>query len=331
MAAKRSIPTTLFESPDFFELSSDTIRLILIGIILDADDEGRGSAHPRLLARKLDKQPADMEQALTELEAHGILRCYTVDTRRYYVLCHWHKYQVLSRPTPSLYPSPPDTQAPDPFQEIQGMCGDSRDRQESPGESLSEEERETEEQHEREEKERTEEEAWPARITRFPAARLAHPSPPTSSGDGSVFPLASRNLEELIAQVASLLHLAVTTDLRTIVQEFAAIPTISLTGEAIEARAWIADHRRNHKGQSMTPAFFRRWLKRERGDYGQPRRSGAPAPSVQPAFQAARSSEKSHATPAPAISHSLSDPYQEYVRQRAAAIQAATEQKVVGG
>lgn len=107
MAGKRSIPTSLFSSPDFFELSSDTIRLIMLGLILDADDEGRGHAHPRLLARKLDKSPEDIAQALVELQAHGIVQCYEVAGRAYYVLCHWHTYQTLSKPTPSAYPAPP--------------------------------------------------------------------------------------------------------------------------------------------------------------------------------------------------------------------------------
>src|SRR5262249_18411483 len=107
MAKKRSIPTNLFASPDFFELSSNTVRLILIGIILDADDEGRGCAHSRLLARKFDQQPEDIEHALEELAAHGILQCYDVASRRYYWLCHWYTYQILSKPTPSSYPEPP--------------------------------------------------------------------------------------------------------------------------------------------------------------------------------------------------------------------------------
>ncbi len=96
MNSKRSMPTTLFSSPDFFELSSDTTCLILIGIILDADDEGCGSAHSRLLARKPAKQETQIEYALIELEEHGILQCYQVQGRSYYVLCHWHKYQTLS-------------------------------------------------------------------------------------------------------------------------------------------------------------------------------------------------------------------------------------------
>jgi hypothetical protein len=107
MASKRSIPTTLFFSPDFFELSCNDTRLIMIGIILDADDEGRGSAHRTVLARKLHQEVELIENALKELEQHGILQCYEVAGRPYYVLCHWHTYQTLSNPTPSKFPAPP--------------------------------------------------------------------------------------------------------------------------------------------------------------------------------------------------------------------------------
>ncbi len=107
MASKRSIPTTLFFSPDFFELSCNDTRLIMIGIILDADDEGRGSAHRTVLARKLHQEVELIDNALKELEQHGILQCYEVAGRPYYVLCHWHTYQTLSKPTPSKFPAPP--------------------------------------------------------------------------------------------------------------------------------------------------------------------------------------------------------------------------------
>lgn len=321
MAAKRSIPTTLFESPDFFELSSDTIRLILIGIILDADDEGRGSAHPRLLARKLDKQPADIEQALAELEAHGILRCYTVEMRSYYTLCHWDKYQVLSRPTPSLYPLPPDEPE---AAGSQGNPGNARNPQGNPGAPLSEGEGEKE----REEKKETEEEnAPPARVTRFPGPHLSQPSTTAPGSSDQCSFLRANELEKLTKQVASLLKLEMTTDLRAIVQEFSPLSTISLVGEAIEACAWIEDQRRNRKQQQMTPAFFRRWLKRERGDYGLPQGNHFPVPSEP---KATRPGERSLLVQSPASSRTLADPYQAYIQQRVAEIQATVERKAVG-
>lgn len=225
MARKRSIPTTLFASPDFFELSSNTIRLIFIGLILDADDEGRGCAHPRLLARKLDQQPEEIVQALVELEAHGMLRCYEVASRCFYWLCHWHTYQTLSKPTPSNYPAPPDL--------LETAQSQKQVRETVPVvEMVRRDERGTEE------------------MSAIPSSASLQPKRPLTT-----------------AQVASVLHVPESEDLREIVQEFAHIPTLSVLGEAIEARAWIDDQRRNTRHQAMTPAFFRRWLRRsQRGE-----------------------------------------------------------------
>ena len=312
MAAKRSIPTTLFASTDFFELSSNTTRLILIGIILDADDEGRGSAHPRLLARKLDQTPEDIDQALQELAMHGILRCYVIERRSYYVLLHWHKYQVLSRPTPSSYPPPPqgglvleaDLASAQLLQEHVGIP---RGIQESLCKNMSEGEGEKKRTESELEEKRTEgeEEDLPPSVTRFPT--------PDGSGD------RSSSTESSLAktkQVASLLKLPVSDQLEAIVREFLHIPTISLVGEAIEARTWIDDSRRNQRGQPMTPAFFRRWLKRERGDYGSTASSSHPTQSVRGTTQ------RIHAV-APAALSSLKDeenPYEAYVLRRLAEV-----------
>lgn len=216
MARKRSLPTTLFASPDFFELSSNTVRLIFIGLILDADDEGRGLAHIRLLARKLDQDPEEIEHALDELAGRGMLCCYEVAARRFYWLCHWHTYQTLSKPTPSHYPPPPD--------QLQQHQKEQSCTPLSSGPQTSQ----------------TENEEAPTPLT-------AHQGSPRVSTS---------------AQVAATLHLPESADLRAIVREFAGLSSHALLGEAIEARAWIDDQRRNTRQQIMTPAFFRRWLRR---------------------------------------------------------------------
>lgn len=171
MSKKRSIPTSLFASPDFFELSSDTIRVIMLGLILDADDEGRGCAHARLLARKLDKCPQDIEAALAELAAHGIVRCYLVADCRYYVLCHWHKYQILSKPTPSAYPPPPDEEELTPTTATQNHPALPRNAPETPGESLPESEEEGEREWERKPKEEDAEREVPPGAAHLPSPR----------------------------------------------------------------------------------------------------------------------------------------------------------------
>ena len=124
MARKRCLPTKLFFDPDFMRLSSDTVRLIWIGLVLDADDSGRGEAYPTILGRKFGQASSDVEQALQELETRGLLHCYEVEGRRYYWLPDWNKLQTLSKPTPSEFPpAPADTTTP---QNPQRNSGDVR-------------------------------------------------------------------------------------------------------------------------------------------------------------------------------------------------------------
>jgi hypothetical protein len=88
MAKRRCIPTDLFYQRKFVGLSSDTVRLLLIGLISDADDAGRGLADHALLSRKLDHAPDVIAQALGELERAGFVHCYSVEDEQYYTLCH---------------------------------------------------------------------------------------------------------------------------------------------------------------------------------------------------------------------------------------------------
>ena len=106
MARSRSIPTNLFDDPDFFERSPQA-QLIFIGLILDADDYGRGLAHSGLLARKLNQEVAHIDLALDELQKVGLLRCYRGERYRYYTLTRWQEWQTLHKPTPSRFPTPP--------------------------------------------------------------------------------------------------------------------------------------------------------------------------------------------------------------------------------
>jgi hypothetical protein len=254
----------------------------MIGIILDADDEGRGSAHLTVLARKLHQEVELIENALKELEQHGILQYYEVAGRPYYVLCHWHTYQTLSKPTPSKFPASPAAHqkgTPFTFQEDAGdashpqgnveptrnilgndgtpttFVGTPGQTRNAPLEGEEEDEREQEPEGKRTE---GEDEGVPRNILPFPIV---------GSGISSS---ADEHLEVATSKIAQILQLPVTEALTQIVQEFLGNSTLSLLGEAIEAREWIDDTSRNRSHKQMTLAFFRRWLKRERGDYGQP-------------------------------------------------------------
>lgn len=240
MARSRSLPTNLFEYPDFFECSSET-QTILIGLVLAADDYGRGMAHVGLLARKLNKEGHLIEQALCDLEACGMLECYQVDRHRYYSLPHWMEWETLSKPTPSKYPAP---QTEHLTQSSQERSARSLYFQGSPGES-----RETtpEVEENRKKTEVEEKEETPPNVVTFPASQ---------NDDDMV-------VEQKTKQVAAILKLTVTPALLRIVAEYHNVSTLSLLGEADAAREWIDDRTRNKKGQRLTPAFFRRWLRRE--------------------------------------------------------------------
>src|SRR5690242_2938646 len=108
MARSRSLPTTLFEDPGFFELESDA-QVILIGLVLTADDHGRGLAHTGLLSRKLNKAEPLIEATLVQLEARQLLCCYADEHQRYYALPRWKEWETLSKPARSKYPEPPQT------------------------------------------------------------------------------------------------------------------------------------------------------------------------------------------------------------------------------
>jgi hypothetical protein len=251
MAKRRCIPTDLFYQRKFVGLSSDTVRLLLIGLISDADDAGRGLADHALLSRKLDHAPDVIAQALGELERAGFVHCYRVEDEQYYTLCHWHEWQTLHKPTPSKYPAPPQAGA-DTAPASQGYPGCpeiSPEKVGKSGESIAEGE---------EEEKRTEEEGE------------EHPAACAGEGKTNVvaFPAAAvseeeRQLRETTRVVARILKLQETPALRRIVEEYRASPHLSLLGEADAAREWVDDRHRNRRGQRMTPAFFRRWLKRE--------------------------------------------------------------------
>src|SRR5215470_17305156 len=68
MASKRCLPTRFFKDADIMNVSKDA-QLILVGLVLLADDEGRELAHPRLLSREIDYPPEQIEAALQELRS----------------------------------------------------------------------------------------------------------------------------------------------------------------------------------------------------------------------------------------------------------------------
>jgi hypothetical protein len=96
MASKRCIPTRFFKDPDIMNLESKDHQLILVGLVLMADDEGRELAYAKLLSRELDYPQEQIEAALADLAANDLVVLYQVGRHRYYSLTRWGQWQTLS-------------------------------------------------------------------------------------------------------------------------------------------------------------------------------------------------------------------------------------------
>ncbi len=115
MALRRMISTRFFKDRDIINLSSKDTQLILIGLVLAADDEGREVAHAGLLGCEMDYPAEQVEAALQELAASDLLVLYQVGKHRYYQLTRvWREWQTLGgHKTPSRYPAPPAPESPE--------------------------------------------------------------------------------------------------------------------------------------------------------------------------------------------------------------------------
>ncbi len=87
-------------------------RLLFMGLISNADDEGRLQGHPALIKSivfpyDVDITINDVQKCLDDLHEKKIIQIYTVDGQRYIHVINFLKYQQINRPTPSKYPEPP--------------------------------------------------------------------------------------------------------------------------------------------------------------------------------------------------------------------------------
>lgn len=115
MARKRMISPEIWASSSFAELS-DFAKIVFIGLISNADDEGKDESDAALLKSTLfprdeKKRAADVKSALSEIARSTSTLFYSVEGKNYYVLTKWKVYQKLDRPTPSKIPNPPQEQS----------------------------------------------------------------------------------------------------------------------------------------------------------------------------------------------------------------------------
>ncbi len=258
MARARSFPSDFLKDPDIIALSGADECLILIGLILKADDHGRGFAHCTLLGREIrGYAPEQIESALHALEALELVTLYEVGRHRYYSLPRWNEWQKLREPAKSKFPAPPDAHE-ERSEEEQQVSPLSSKKGEETLRNFQEVQKPASEDEEEKEGEREEEgEGKTPKVIAFPVAHT------NSTIDTDAGPLTDNEVEQSTHQVAAILKLPVDNALTRIVEDYVRDPVLNFYGEADAAREWIEDTKRNTTRKRMSPAWFRTWLKRE--------------------------------------------------------------------
>ncbi len=109
MARIRTIKPEIWESERLGKLYIST-RLLFVGLISLADDEGRGRGSPRYLLGRLHPyapekiKEADVWNDLQLLSKRRLIRTYEIDGCWYYEIPGWHDNQKIDRPKPSKLP-----------------------------------------------------------------------------------------------------------------------------------------------------------------------------------------------------------------------------------
>lgn len=107
MAIARMLPTNLFFIPEY-ALLHDGSKLAYVGLILHADDEGRGHADKKMLSRAIDSWDSQVETSLKQLHEKGLIHLYEVEGKQYYQITSWSGMQQGMRyKHVSLLPPPP--------------------------------------------------------------------------------------------------------------------------------------------------------------------------------------------------------------------------------
>lgn len=113
MARKRMLSPDIWES-ESFSLLSDQAKIVFIGLISLADDDGRGKANPAFIKSTLfpydeKRRVADVKSALLEIARCMSTQFYSVDGNDYYFMKNWKKWQKIDKPSKSKLPAPPDS------------------------------------------------------------------------------------------------------------------------------------------------------------------------------------------------------------------------------
>ncbi|MGX1560917.1 hypothetical protein [Streptomyces sp. NPDC055506] len=117
MARIRTIKPEAFVSESLAAVSLTAERTFL-GLLTQADDQGRHRDHPAIIAGQLwvlrpEHTPAEVEKDLGQLDDAGLICRYTgQDDKRYLHIVTWHQHQKINRPSKSRLPGCPRHDAP---------------------------------------------------------------------------------------------------------------------------------------------------------------------------------------------------------------------------
>jgi hypothetical protein len=105
----RTVKPEIWMSPQVMNLSHGA-RLLFLGLITQADDEGRGSADARKLKASIfggdDYTSTDVRRWLDECTAQGLADVYLSEKHGVlYALPSWRSHQSIDRPRKSAYPT----------------------------------------------------------------------------------------------------------------------------------------------------------------------------------------------------------------------------------
>lgn len=109
MARIRTVKPTIWADAGISRISRDA-RLLMVGLITFADDEGRflgsvtaimGHVYPND-----DLSPARVRKWLDELAKERLIHLYTIDGISYGRFRKWDRHQKISHPQPSVIPEP---------------------------------------------------------------------------------------------------------------------------------------------------------------------------------------------------------------------------------
>lgn len=107
----RSVKPELWADERVGSLSRDA-RLLFVGLMTMADDEGRLRALPAVILGHVFPYDADATRKLSgwldEIVRSGSLLAYEHDGKPYLAFRHWRRHQRINRAVPSTLPDPPD-------------------------------------------------------------------------------------------------------------------------------------------------------------------------------------------------------------------------------